>query len=69
VVLSLSRKENAMRTELIAKGKSWKSRICILIYATAMILMIKLIIGVVGFNDDIPLDEDTANKTEIREAR
>lgn len=57
-----------MKTELIVKGQSWKSRIYILIYAAALILMIKLIIGVVGMNE-VSHDENNVDKTEITESK
>jgi len=57
-----------MKTELIVKGQSWKSRIYILIYAAALILMIKLIIGVVGLNE-VSHDENNVDKIEITESK
>jgi hypothetical protein len=57
-----------MRPELIVKGQNWKSRLYILIYAIALLLMIKLLIGIVGLNEK-SLDEGGVDKTEIRKAR
>ena len=57
-----------MKPELIVKGQSWKSRLYILVYAIALLLMIKLIIGVITLKDTA-LEEGGINKTEIRKAR
>ena len=57
-----------MKAELIVKGQSWKSRIYILIYAAALILMIKLIISVVGMNE-VSNGEVNEDKTEITESK
>jgi hypothetical protein len=57
-----------MRPELIVKGQSWKSRIYIVIYAIALLLMVKLLIGVITIKDTA-LEESSVNKTEIKEVR
>ncbi|NOX48826.1 MAG: hypothetical protein GXO89_17825 [Chlorobi bacterium] len=57
-----------MGPELIVKRHNWKSRTYILIYAIALLLMVKLIIGVITMKDPTP-DKGGINKTEIREAR
>lgn len=57
-----------MRPELINKGRNWKSRLYILIYAIALLLMIKLIIGNITLKDTA-LEKGGLNKTEIIRAK
>lgn len=38
-----------MKLECQIREQSWKSGLCLLVYAIALILMIKVLFGVIGF--------------------
>ena len=56
------------KTRIMWKTMNAVLILSILIYAIALLLMIKLLIGVVGLNEK-SLDEGGVDKTEIRKAR
>ena len=55
-----------MKTGLIFGKLNWKSRLCVFLYVTALLLMIKLILGVAGTNV-FSQNKENKEKTEITE--